>query len=608
MFFDSVYKIKNKILITITIFCALPAILITGTLPARLQKPTPQPNPYEPSTVSDGYDIYLPVISRLVNTDLSVNNLEITQAVQDTNNSVPLVAGRATVLRIYPHTNTTDPVQGVSVSVSATRNGQPLAYSPQTAGPGTVVVNPRRSDINSSFNLRLPADWLSGVVTLQVTIDPSNAIEEKDETNNTYTTTLTFNSVPPLNVTIVPINYFDTMYGYYYPAPTQSESQYIYSSLMQMYPVSGVNITWHSNYPNNNWFDGQLEFTPAWDTLLNRILALMISENAPATQVYWGLIPVENSSGKTWVGGATMQGYSQPGTRGGIGLASYPHFSNGGVLIAHEVGHMLGLWHAPCGANNHIDPYFPYKDGSIGQYGLDVTDLTQFHLVPNTYHDMMSYCQPAWVSDYSYKKLYDGQRAQLLSNRSTTEEDSLLIRALTGENGDFKLEPVYSFKGLPEQSGNESRFLVEFLNDAGEVVGQSTLPVPDSSDPETPVHSFTVLIEKPAYPFAALRIIQNGEELAERSLGQPSANPVAKPEVLQLKDGVLLRWGAASTPALIRYTSDQGNTWTTLALDWLGGELFIDPGTMPSGAIQIEITLADSTASTLSTTWENIHP
>ncbi len=116
-------------------------------------------------SVSEGYEIYLPIISRLVYTDLTVNSLEITQAIQTSTNSVPLVAGRATVLRVYPHTNTLDAIAGVSIEVTATRNGLPLAGSPVTAGPASVVVSPARSDINSSFNVRLPSDWLSGVVT-----------------------------------------------------------------------------------------------------------------------------------------------------------------------------------------------------------------------------------------------------------------------------------------------------------------------------------------------------------------------------------------------------------------------------------------------------------
>lgn len=615
MFFVLANYLKNKILTKFTIFYALPVIFITGTLPAGLQQPTPVPELSGPSTGSASYEIYLPFISRLVNTDLSVSSLEITQAVQDAANSVPLVAGRPAVLRIYPHTNTTDPVQGVSISISATRDGQVLAGSPVIAGPASVAVNPTRSDINSSFNVRLPSGWLSGVVSLQVTIDPGNLIYEKDETNNTYSTTLTFNIVPALNVTIVPIDYYDSyhdsMYDNYYPAPTQAESQYIYSSLMQMYPVSSVNITWRSNYPGNNqWFDGQLEFIQGWDTLLNRILSLMITDHAPPTQVYWGLIPVEYS-GKTWVGNATMQGYSELGTRGGIGLASSSTYHvNGGVLITHEIGHMLGLLHAPCpsGAVNYIDRNYPYDDGSIGQYGLDVTDLTQFHLYPNYYKDIMSYCQPAWVSDYTYKKLYDGQRAQLAANRSIVEKDGLFIRAVINADDKLTLEPVYSLSGFPSEPKDLSEFRVEFLNAGGEVVDRSFLPVLQPSLVDDPSRFINVLVKRPASTFNSIRIVRNGEIRAERSFEQNSSNPSALPDVLQLDRGAILRWGSTSIPALVRYTTDQGISWTTLAMDWLGGELFFDPATMPPGPIEFEIILADSNASSLHITWENQHP
>jgi hypothetical protein len=79
-------------------------------------------------------------------------------------------------------------------------------------------------------------------------------------------------------------------------------------------------------------------------------------------------------------------------------------------------------------------------------------------------------------------------------------------------------------------------------------------------------------------------------------------------EVVKLDNGALLRWGSPSIPAIVRYTTDQGSSWTALAIDWLGGEYYFDSDALPHGSIQFEITLSDSIGDTLSTIWENQHP
>jgi hypothetical protein len=603
MLFDSVKQKTTKILTIFTIFCALPAVFFTGVLPVRFQQPTPAPQSPEPASVSEGYEIYLPVISRLVNTDLTINTLEITQAVQTATNSVPLVAGRATVLRIYPQTNTAGPIPGVSVAVSATRNGSPLAGSPVIAGPASVVVSPSRSDINSSFNVRLPSDWLSGVVTLQTTIDPANTIEEKDDTNNSSTTTLTFNTVPDLNVTVIPINHIIDVQ---YTGPSQYS--YIDAMLLKTYPVKAVHITHHINYN----FDGTLIDLSGWNALLDDVLNLHYAEHAPSNQFYYGLIPVETSNGHTWLMyGSGFQGNGEVGGRGAIGLASSSNYHiDGGVLAAHEIGHNLARLHSPCGVTTGIDRSYPYSGGAIGQYGLDVTDLTQFKLYPNTTKDVMSYCQPAWVSDHTYQGMYN----YLVGNsyrsvdQSQVMNDGLFIRIRAGEKGGYQLEPVYALDGTPEQLQNGSEFQVEFLDEAGNVVGKSPLPAPDTSDPPTSNRLITTLVEKPHSPFAALRIVKNGVSQIERSMPQIPASPESTLTIVHLDTGAMLRWGSPGVPAIVRFTTDQGSTWTALAVDWLGGEFFFDPASLPVGSIQFEIIQADHTAATLSTTWENQHP
>ena len=67
-------------------------------------------------------------------------------------------------------------------------------------------------------------------------------------------------------------------------------------------------------------------------------------------------------------------------------------------VIAHELGHNLSLRHAPCGTRG--DPSFPYPDGSIGAWGYDFRDGGR--LVRHSTRDLMSYCDPQWISDYHF--------------------------------------------------------------------------------------------------------------------------------------------------------------------------------------------------------------
>lgn len=72
--------------------------------------------------------------------------------------------------------------------------------------------------------------------------------------------------------------------------------------------------------------------------------------------------------------------------------------------LIHELGHMHGLLHAPCGDPNDVDESFPHDGALIDLEGYDVrTDS----FVPADHIDLMAYCYPRWVSDYSYAKLVD---------------------------------------------------------------------------------------------------------------------------------------------------------------------------------------------------------
>ena len=73
----------------------------------------------------------------------------------------------------------------------------------------------------------------------------------------------------------------------------------------------------------------------------------------------------------------------------------------------HELGHNHGREHAPCGVSG--DANYPYNGGSIGVYGYDL--LTGQLFSPNEHADMMSYCDPTWISDYNFLALFDRVRS-----------------------------------------------------------------------------------------------------------------------------------------------------------------------------------------------------
>jgi hypothetical protein len=76
--------------------------------------------------------------------------------------------------------------------------------------------------------------------------------------------------------------------------------------------------------------------------------------------------------------------------------------------MLHEVGHAHGRSHAPCAPGGQIDGVdgaYPYKNALIGVTGYDL--LAKAPKSAQTFTDIMGYCDPTWISDYTFNALFE---------------------------------------------------------------------------------------------------------------------------------------------------------------------------------------------------------
>lgn len=122
------------------------------------------------------------------------------------------------------------------------------------------------------------------------------------------------------------------------------------------------------------------------------------------------------------------------------------------TTMVHELGHAHGRKHAPCGDDvSGIDMDFPNDAADVENWGYDLH--SKVLITPNSAKDFMSYCEPAWVSDYTYNALFE--RVSDLQGFSNTYpppgegEPRQWISVNIGMDGGLSLGPQLSMDQAP---------------------------------------------------------------------------------------------------------------------------------------------------------------
>jgi hypothetical protein len=530
--------------------------------------------------------------------DLQITQLSISQSIQDHQNGVTLVAERPTTLRVFAQAVGSGAQAAATVAVTATRAGNVVGE--MSAPPRVVPSQPSIDNYDSTFNFILPTEWLSGEVVLLVTVDPGDAVAETNENNNKSSHTMVFKAVPPLEITIVPINYTHTPDGRYYPGVAHDP---ISDWLLSTYPVSKVNLAYHAPIP----FIGNLDDGDEWKRLLDVLTALWEVEiGSGSSRVYYGLIPTNDSAGSYWFTSG-IAGMGWVGRRVSIGLDLG---DQAGSIAGHEIGHNFGRSHAPCGNPDGVDPNYPYPDGSIGEVGLDVDEEIVF--MPDEVKDMMSYCGPEWISDYNYEALLQNQLQVGSLAPPASISTGMLIRATLDQTGQATFNPVYSAMPLyqsPGRSDATSTYTFELVTADGSVIGSYPAELLEAGEKGVSVQMLRAMVPENGTA-ATVRLMQANQVVAERTLTTGSnfeTQSAAKPILVQQNANELhLSWGMDERPAMVRYSADGGQTWMILGIDVIGGQLKVDSNQLPdSGQGEFQVIISDSAAPFVLTSTSN---
>ena len=491
--------------------------------------------------------------------DMQLNAIEVTQAIQDLNNSVDLVAGKRTYVRV--HASTPVNVNDVYATLSGRRgftNLVPILTPGNPGGDITVRTSPDRGQINDSFWFELPSSWTAaGSLTLTAKLDPNGAKFDPDTSDNIRTQTVTFQTTPALRLRLVNVQY--TSAGSTYLAGNFHLDS-LESWLRRAYPINNLQVSRQTFvYPTNG--------LPNVDTLhgwlaLGKIFRILFSGEDPRT-VYYGVVDD---------GGGFMRGKAAdiPSTiaAGPSGSSTWGWDTDGSYndwYGGHEIGHTRGRYHAEfCGAGGGAA--YPYTGGRISPsltgntaiYGFDITNRT---IYPPSWKDVMTYCDNQWVSDFTY----EGIRTYLVGVGQKVSEQQIVTA------DDFLV-----LVGLADLDSNSAN-----LNSVYKISQTATLALPDPGD-------WTIALVGAGDVDLATYAFQPDELTdAEESSGRPAViaeivpwSPGAVRVEIRLNGVVVTSQAASANAPTVGITSPTGGSVLPAGpfmVTWDGSDLDGDP-------------------------------
>jgi hypothetical protein len=471
---------------------------------------------------------------------LRVSAVYLNQSVQRLDGSVPLVAGRDALLRVFV---TGDQPSFFRAGVRATlqRLGALVGTYEMERTDEAIPTGIEQGALTSSWNVLLDGTQIQPGTSLVIEADPDGAVPLAEGSQTRYpaigAAALDVRLVPKFWLRMVPV--FQTAFGTTGRVGSTNLLSWM-KPLVGKFPLAERDVDIRAVYST----DARLDTDDGWLQLLREIEALRDADGS--MRYYYGVHtnpPNARYGGLGYVGWPAAIGYDQA--------------VDGWETFAHELGHNFGLYHAPCGGPGGVDPEFPYVDGGIGVFGYDLINRVARH--PATYKDLMTYCGPEWISDYNYEKVlaYREQwdRTTTGPDRASEKEPALLVWG-GRQGGDLVLEPAFELEMRENLPRSEGPYRIEGRDGAGAVLFSYSFAMPQADHAEgTGGFSFAIPARVAQIDRLASLRLTGPRGVAERTRSAVAAVPDRRPRLSMGGTGEVktMVWEAADHPmALVR--------------------------------------------------------
>ncbi|MDE2942969.1 MAG: M66 family metalloprotease [Gemmatimonadota bacterium] len=349
----------------------------------------------------------------------------LTQAVQSREYPVPLVAGESALLRVF--VTSVKETDEVIPPVRATFfvDGAEAHVAEIAAGSSAIPTRVQEGELGLSANAEIPAAVIQPGLEMVVdidsdgTLDPSLGVVQRIPAEGRKA--LDVRAMPTLDLTLIPFVW------------TGNNDRRAASLVDELHPAH--EMLWATN-----------DLLPVGALELTKHDPVMTDSNNAFTLVreVERIRALEGGTGH-WKGLL----YDPAGNIGGVartpGKVSFVHPE--ASIMAHELGHNFSLGHANCRVND-ADPRYPWPNGSIGVWGYDSRDGGS--LVSPDAPDLMSYCHPRWVGDYSFT---NSLKFRLVDegapSAARTATRSLLVSGEVRADGSLRLDPAFVVDAPP---------------------------------------------------------------------------------------------------------------------------------------------------------------